>query len=212
VSLADAYYGQEGEDAVLNAFLQDHSSGKGFFVDIGAHHPVRFSNSWRFYQQGWRGINIDPTPGSMAIFEDLRSEDINLELAVSVKEGKRKFFCYNEPALNGIDNDRTVELRETHYRLEAVVDVPTRPLAGILNEAAHLFLHPNFISIDVEGHEMEVLMSNNWDLFTFDFVLVEQRIDDLTRIGQSEIYKYLLSLNYTPVACTGRTVIYRKTS
>ncbi|ETD27688.1 hypothetical protein [Helicobacter canis] len=76
-------YSIEGEDRIVRALLwQKHD--KGFYVDVGAHHPFRFSNTYLFYTQGWSGINIDATPGSMKAFNKYRPRDINLEVGVGM--------------------------------------------------------------------------------------------------------------------------------
>jgi FkbM family methyltransferase len=205
------FFSQEGEDAVL-AGLLPHGNLRGFFVDVGAHHPTRFSNTWKFYQAGWRGINIDPTPGSMQPFRALRSEDVNLEIGISRQPGKRQFYCYNEPALNGIDNDRREELADTPYQLKAIIDIETLPLAEILDRHGQNYSTPSFLTVDVEGFEMEVLSSHDWAKYPFGFILIEQRLPDLTALGSSEVWRFLVKLGYSAVACTGRTVIYRSTS
>src|SRR6186713_1276577 len=69
-------YSQEGEDLILKRFFSEKSGG--FYVDVGAHHPKRFSNTYMFYKEGWSGINIDAMPGSMKLFNKVRSKDINL--------------------------------------------------------------------------------------------------------------------------------------
>src|SRR5437868_6288327 len=74
-------YSQDGEDLVLSRFLS--SENKGFYVDVGAHHPTRFSNTYFFYKKGWRGINIDAMPGSMIAFDKMRPRDTNVEAAIS---------------------------------------------------------------------------------------------------------------------------------
>jgi hypothetical protein len=66
---------------LLERFLVDMSCG--FYVDVGAHHAMRFSNNYRLYQKGWMGLNIDANPGSMAVFKRLHPRDINVEVAVS---------------------------------------------------------------------------------------------------------------------------------
>lgn len=202
------YYGQEGEDAILCSILGDIKNG-GFYVDVGAHHPIRFSNTLKLYQAGWRGINIDPNPGSMDLFKKYRPEDCNLEIAMGLKTGTRNFYCYNEPALNGIDNDRRAELEGTPYILEKIIEIPTYTLASILEEHGKEFHSPSILNIDVEGLEIEVLESNNWNKWQFDFLLVEQRLSALDKIGETQIYHYLSQLNYQPVASTKRTVIYK---
>src|SRR5690554_5496726 len=74
-------YSQEGEDQVLKRIFENQNSG--FYVDIGAYHPFKYSNTMHFYRQGWRGINIDASKNSMVEFNKHRPKDINIELAVS---------------------------------------------------------------------------------------------------------------------------------
>ncbi|GAT31994.1 methyltransferase, FkbM family [Terrimicrobium sacchariphilum] len=206
-----SFFAQEGEDAVLAGLIDPEWNRKGFFVDVGAHHPTRFSNTWMFYQAGWRGINIDPTPGSMVPFRELRSEDVNLEVAISREAAVRKFYCYNEPALNGIDNDRREELKDTHYKLERILDIETLPLSEILKRHRERFVSPSFLTIDVEGLEVEVLSSVDLQKYSFDFILVEQMLPDLMALGKSDVWKYVTERGYKAVACTGRTVFYQRT-
>ncbi len=208
--LASQFFGQEGEDAVLAGLIDPEGNLKGFFVDVGAHHPTRFSNTWRFYQAGWRGINIDPTPGSMTPFCELRPEDVNLEVGVSQEAAVRKFYCYNEPALNGIDNDRREELKDTNYKLERILDVETLPLSEILRRYEDRFVSPSFLTIDVEGLEIEVLSSLDFERYAFDFILIEQRLSDLATLNESKIWKFMTGRGYKAVACTGRTVFYQR--
>ena len=206
----NASFSQEGEDAVLAGLIDPEGNRKGSFVDVGAHHPTRFSNTWKFYQAGWRGINIDPTPGSMEPFRELRPEDVNLEVGISREAAMRKFYCYNEPALNGIDNDRREELKDTHYKLERILDIETLPLSEILRRHEGKFVSPNFLTIDVEGLEIEVLSSLDLNKYPFDFILIEQRLSDLAALGDSEVWKFVTERGYKAVACTGRTVFYQR--
>jgi hypothetical protein len=77
---------------------------KGFYVDVGAHHPLRFSNTYLFYKKGWRGINIDATPGSMKLFNKIRPEDTNIESPVSNTHRKMSYYIFDEPALNSFSS------------------------------------------------------------------------------------------------------------
>ncbi|MFM9973057.1 MAG: FkbM family methyltransferase, partial [Beijerinckiaceae bacterium] len=70
----------------------------GFYVDVGAHHPFRFSNTCALYQSGWRGINIDADPALIAAFRRHRGRDINLSLGISDVPGTLAFHVFNEPA------------------------------------------------------------------------------------------------------------------
>jgi len=100
----DSYYekswSQEGEDLILSRYFENLKAN-GFYVDVGAHHHLRFSNTYKFYKQGWYGINIDAMPGSMDLFNRLRPRDINLEKSVSDSKQIMTYYAFNEPALNG---------------------------------------------------------------------------------------------------------------
>src|ERR1700687_2725090 len=86
-------YSQEGEDMVINSFFEGKKKYKGFFVDVGAHHPYRYSNTLFFYRKGWRGINIEPTPGATKLFNTFRRKDTNLNIGISDKKEKLTFYC-----------------------------------------------------------------------------------------------------------------------
>jgi len=94
-------FSQEGEDLILGRVFEGKSDG--FYVDVGAHHPTLYSNTYYFYLRGWRGINIDAMPGSMTAFKAGRPRDINLEIAVAENPGKLTYHIFNYPALNTFD-------------------------------------------------------------------------------------------------------------
>jgi hypothetical protein len=113
-------YSQEGEDAILYRLFENLQNG--FFVDIGAHHPFRFSNTYKFYKLGWRGINIDAMPGSMEAFKAARPNDINLEIPVSDKEEDLPFFTFNDHALNTFSEELAKERDgKDIYKIDKVI-------------------------------------------------------------------------------------------
>ncbi len=204
-------YSQDGEDVALAAFYEGQKYYRGFFVDVGAHHPVRFSNTQHFYKRGWRGINIDPTPGSMRPFRLLRGRDVNLEMGVGPTVGELKFHCFNDPALNTFDEKLAAERNTGRpYRIVREVSVPLAPLADILEKHVPKGQTIDFFSIDVEGLDLEVLRSNDWERFSPRFLLVEDVHFDLENAGASQIFQFLKSKKYAPVAVLKRTIIYRK--
>src|ERR1700676_3422099 len=95
-------YSHEGEDMVLRRIF--HTQTSGFYVDVGAHHPYRFSNTCYFYRRGWRGINIDPNPDAIMAFRRDRPSDVNVCVGVSDIAGVLSFPLFNEPALNTFDS------------------------------------------------------------------------------------------------------------
>lgn len=202
-------YSQEGEDLILWVLLRERINRPGFYVDIGAHHPCRFSNTCIFYKKGWYGINVDATPGSMRQFKRLRRRDINLEYGISCEEGEMTFFIFDEPALNTFSEELAREYQEKGRKLIGKHTVATRTLASLLNEYMPAGTEIDFMSIDVEGHELQVLRSNDWRRYRPYILLVESLNIELTRLTDSELYKYLTSLEYEWIAKTFNTLFFR---
>ncbi|TZF86011.1 FkbM family methyltransferase (plasmid) [Pedobacter sp. BS3] len=196
-------YSQEGEDGILGRFFEGRQ--KGYFIDIGAHHPKRFSNTYKFYKMGWRGINIDAMPGSMELFKRIRPEDINLEIPVSDHTETVTFYIFNEPALNTFIPEIAHERDgEKGYRIEKTIEVQTRGLQDILNEYLPGNQSVDFLTIDAEGYDFRILQSNNWDKIRPTLVLVESELD-FEAFFKSDLYAYMLKQNYEFYAKTCRT-------
>jgi FkbM family methyltransferase len=193
-------YSQQGEDMILHCLFQGHRAG--FYVDVGAHHPSRFSNTYFFYLRGWRGINIDAMPGSMDAFRESRPEDINLECGVAEAPGRLTFYQFDEPAANGFSRELSeARAAEGHFRLIGRTEVPARPLAEILSEHLPPGRSIDFLSVDAEGLDLEVLRSNDWSRYRPKVVVAEDSdallLDDL---GRSRIVEFLSGRGYRPCA------------
>lgn len=203
-------YSQDGEDMVLRSLMEDYPKGyKGVFVDIGAHHPVRFSNTYFFYKKGWRGINVDAMPGSMKLFKWLRSKDTNLEVGVGPEKDTLTFYCFDEPALNTFSEETALERdQNTRYKIIKKVEVPVMKLAEIL-ETYLSAPKIDLLSIDVEGLDHQVLMSNNWDKYRPVFILVEDNDFMLTALDRSVTYQFLVNKGYELSGKTKRTLVFK---
>ena len=202
-------FSQEGEDLVLMRFLGNRP--KGFYVDIGAHHPFRFSNTYLFYQKGWNGINVDAMPGSMNSFRNLRPRDINLEIPVSSKIQKLTYHIFNEPALNTFSQEEANNkngLRD--YKIIETVEMDTFPLSEILANNLPANQMIDFMSIDVEGLDFDVLQSNNWDKFRPEVILIESLRSSLDNIHENEVYQFLKIIGYSFVAKTFNTLFFKR--
>lgn len=202
-------YAQEGEDLVLKRFFGDRQNG--FYVDIGAHHPIRFSNTYLFYTEGWRGINVDAMPGSMDMFCKLRPGDINIEAAVNDETAQLVFHKFNEPALNTFSRSEAQKKDGLPgYHITGTVELETTTLATILDTHLTPGTRIDFLSIDVEGLDLPVLRSNNWNKYAPEMILVESLSNVLEGFSTNEIYQYLHYLNYQLVAKTFNTMFFKK--
>jgi FkbM family methyltransferase len=205
---ASLSFSQEGEDLVLARLFDGRS--RGFYVDVGAHHPTRFSNTYRFYRRGWRGINVDPRSGFTRAFGRARPRDVNLNWAVGNPPGERTYFEFNEPALNTFDPALAAErdgLRE--YRLTGKRSVPIRPLAAILRDYVPAGERVSFLTVDVEGLDLEVLTSNDWDAHRPEAIVAElQGGVTLNDVATSPVSAYLAARGYRPASKLVRSVVY----
>jgi FkbM family methyltransferase len=162
-------YAQNFEDVLLNRAFRGKTDG--FYVDVGAHHPVTASVTKHFYDKGWRGLNLEPGPTFPTLANE-RPRDVNLKLAVSGHDGELGFFEHPE------DPGTSTTRPELHPNLVSRVHerrlrvVPCRTLASILSEHAP-GVPIDFMNIDVEGSEEAVIRGADWVRFRPRIVLIE---------------------------------------
>ena len=200
-------YSQEGEDMILSRFF---TKRQGFYVDVGAHHPQRFSNTYYFYLQGWRGINIDAMPGSMALFKKIRPNDINLELPISDINQVLTYYEFNEPALNGFCYEICKERDGIgEYKVISQKELHTYTLYEVLDQYLPPHQEIDFITVDVEGLDLQVLKSNNWEKYRPKIVLAEDlSTSSLSRIDQSKVASFMYEQDYKLYAKSVNTLIF----
>jgi FkbM family methyltransferase len=200
-------YSQEGEDMILRRLFEKQQ--RGFYVDVGAHHPKRFSNTYFFYKKGWNGINIDAMPDSMKFFNKIRPRDINIEKPIFDEKKLLKYYAFNEPALNGFSKELSEErASKKGVKLLFTKDIETITLEEILNVNLPKNKSIDFMSIDVEGLDYTVLKSNNFNKFRPKAILIEIIGSSLSDIDNSEISNYLKNYNYSIYAKAVNTVIF----
>jgi FkbM family methyltransferase len=200
-------YSQEGEDLILQRIFE--YKNVGFYIDVGAYHPFRFSNTYLFYLKGWRGINIDPTPGSMRLFNKFRKRDINLEVGIGEKEDTLIYYMFNEPALNTFDENLAKKRDgEKGYYIIKELSIKVYPLSKILEEYLPEGQKIDFLTIDVEGKDFEVLKSNDWSRFRPKVVLVEILSSSIEEVFESPIYIFMKENGYSFFAKTFNTCFF----
>jgi FkbM family methyltransferase len=201
-------YSSEGEDLILKRIFDKKQHG--VYIDVGAHHPFRVSNTYLLYKQNWTGINIDPMPGSMAVFNRHRPKDINLEMGVSEAKQQLTYFIFNEPALNTFSPEKVTEYTQVdQYRVIAEKKIETWPLADILDKYLAKDVAIDFLTIDAEGLDLEVLRSNNWEKYRPEYVLVESSPFEVFQPNRSELFQLMEELGYRLFAKTYYTYFFK---
>lgn len=202
------HYSQEGEDIALARMLG--SKQNGFFVDVGAHHATRFSNTYALYRKGWRGMNIDATPGSMESFNRIRPEDKNLEVAVSDRKEMLAFSIFKEGALNTFDSVLANSYVAGGWELNGIVTLATHPLADIFAEYLPAGQKIDLLSIDVEGEDLAVLRSNNWEKYCPETIVIEALDTPLAALYAHPAITFLTDKGFVPVSRLTNSIILRR--
>jgi FkbM family methyltransferase len=167
-------YAQNQEDVVLARALHPDDRG-GFWVDVGAGDPVLDSVTAAFAERGWRGVNVEPLPWEHERLCAARPADTNLRVALGATAGLGKLFV--EPAENRGASTMVAELAE-RYRADGEdfipIEVPIWTLAQVV--ADHVAGPVDFLKVDVEGFEREVLAGADWSSFRPRVVVMEATV------------------------------------
>src|SRR3954468_6433113 len=148
-------YAQNFEDVVLARAFEGKSHG--FYIDIGASHPVHLSVTKHFYDRGWRGINVEPIPAAFQRFVEERPRDINLNVAGGRAREEREFFeCTDFDALSTVDPAQAEFLRKQGHTVISY-RVPTITCDEVFERAGGVEV--DFLKVVVEGAEHEVIAS-----------------------------------------------------
>lgn len=196
-------YAQNFEDVILYRALKGVE--KGFYIDVGANDPVVDSVTKAFYERGWKGVNIDPSPISYAKLIAARPRDVNLNIAVGGQKGSLTFY---DVAVSGWSTlDRTVAMShkangtEVHER-----EVDVRTLIDICETYAHGEIH--FLKIDVEGAEDLVFDGMRFEKFRPWIVVVEATLPNSAQLSECLWEAQLLDSGYTFVYFDGLNRFY----
>ncbi|HRH62647.1 MAG TPA: FkbM family methyltransferase [Bacteroidia bacterium] len=191
-------FSQAGEDLLIRNFFYPKivAREKGVFIDIGAFHPYKHSNTYYLYRLGWRGINIDPRPNSMKIFQKVRPEDKNIEVAISDKRELLNYYFLGE---NSTMNSFSLEYIESigqKSNVKQVIPINTIPLSEVIDQNFPKGTVIDFMNIDVEGLDINVLRSNNWSKYRPTLIAIEISANSLEAILNTETATFLIENEY----------------
>lgn len=199
---------------VVASMLSDklNSEKPGFYIDIRAFHPQIYSSTYYFYLQGWNGINVEPMPETIKLFKKLRGRDINLELGVSQDFQKLIYHAFDRPNCNTFCPESAERYCKEDRKIIFKKEIQTYPLSEILTQHLPIGQDIDFLNVDVEGPDLEVLKSNDWDRFRPTIVLVEDLNNiSIDLIAGSELIDFMNSISYALVAKTLFTLIFKRT-
>ncbi len=202
---------QFGEDEyILNLFEKNY---KGKFLDVGCYHPTRHNNTFLMYNNGWSGINIDLNPLAIELFNFMRPRDININIAISDSEDEKKLFFIDELNTQNTLDENQLNFLKNHHNIKdhEIIEkkIRTKSLDKILDE--HKFHNIDFMNLDVEGHELNVLKTINFEKIKIKYLCIEMIEHNKKSIENNEKIKTLLiQNNYKLIKNFSFNYIYKK--
>jgi len=197
------FYSYGGIDILVDTIFKNQK--KGFYVDVGCSHPIKNNNTYLLHRRGWCGTNIDLDLQNIKLFDYARPKDNNVNAAISDKASEENlYFYHNKSPINTLSQELSSYQKA---KVSKIIKVKTVKLNTILENSPYFKHSIDFMSIDVEGLEFKILKY-------FDFtkykpkVLVIEFLDtelpkleiknlNITNVLKSDIYKLLVSKNYT---------------
>ena len=189
-------YSHWGVDLIITKLL--NSKNKGIYIDVGCHHPFLNNHSYLLYKSGWEGINIDIDYNSIDMFNFFRKSDVNIQTAVTDHKGEVDlFFYHNRAAKNTISKEFGSDAKKKKK-------INSDTLNNIIENSKFKNSKIDFVSIDVEGNEMNVLNGFNLKKYKPKLILLEFIIPnkkefyekDINEITNSEVYKFMIKNDY----------------
>ena len=184
------------EKKILELFDKDL---KGVYVDLGCFHPTRSNNTLEMYKKGWHGLNVDLNPLTIDLFNYARPFDINICCAISNKKTTKKlFFLGDLDSKNTLDPSHKNWLSK-HFKISKrdfkIRSVKTNTLNSLLKK--YDFYQIDFMNIDLEGHELEVIKSINFKEFNIKVICVEiLNYDKESKYKKKQLISFLKKKGY----------------
>ncbi|WP_022668285.1 FkbM family methyltransferase [Desulfospira joergensenii] len=146
-------YSQHGEDKLIYQLLKKMDLHDTFYVEIGANHPIKISNTYLLYKKGMRGIVIEPNRDLLCLFDIVRKEDIRLNIGVGPSACVQEFLMTDAHARNSFGKNME-HMQKNSIEVCSKVHVPVLTLDDVMKNFSRKV---SFLSIDTEGMELEIL-------------------------------------------------------
>jgi len=202
-------YSQDLEDIFINEYFKNKNCG--FYIDIGCYHPIKYSNTALLYNRGWKGINIDMNSTSIDLFNIARNRDINICSAISsTNKQVTQFIDHSYSPVNTIDKKYS-DVISKKLSIKPFIEkkIQTYTLSQVLKKYKVFINQVDFLNIDVEAHDYEVLKG-------IDFVKIKPKIICIeienfsSKLNFEKINNYLKKYNYIFIKKIGLNGFFEK--
>lgn len=171
----------------------------GFYVDVGANHPIRASNTFRLDLMGWHGFAVEPNPDLARMFPRLRPACKVANCGVGITEGKLEYIRFDLHQCNTFDEEFAKFSKQRGVHEVDRIPISIKPLSKLLDEHVGS-VHIDVMSIDIEGFDLQALTSNDWGRWKPSIILIEDHLPAGASFETSETANYLRDKGYILVA------------
>lgn len=199
------HYSQFGEDIILKGFIS-RNINDGFYVDVGCFHPKKYSNTYKLYKRGWRGINIDLDSLKIETFKWVRPHDYNITAAISDQETTVKVYSFGHYSLVSTIDEKTAMKKLND--IKEVREVETHTLNQVIEQSPFAGRQIDLLSIDTEGHDLNVLKSLDFEKYKPRLIMIETHLMNMDQIEESELYQLLKQKGYYLINWVGFTLFF----
>ncbi len=193
-------YSQHREDIFIRDYFKN---GLGIYIDIGANHPIKISSTYLLYRMGWKGLTVEPIPHLYKMHQRMRKRDQHLNAAVGGTRGKLNFFEIIPDVFSTFDKEQAERLVSSGAILATTYEMDVVTLADIYHK---YFANQqvDFVSIDTELYDLQVLLGNDWLVFRPQLIMCEDSLE-------SDVSNFLESVNYKMIERIGYNIFFENT-
>ena len=187
-------YGATGEDVLINKIFKNKIDG--YFVDVGALHPINGSLTYNLSKKGWKGLNIDLLRENLILFNFFRKKDKNINLAISKNKGVINAYIFERGSgVNTTNKKWADKWKKKIGKNYSILKIKKNSLNNVFSSYK---VNKKFelLNIDVEGHEIDVLKGINFKNIRPKIITIEIHVKKTEQIFKTEIYKLLKKNNY----------------
>lgn len=206
-------FSQEGEDLIIDRIFKTNKikSKNVFYLDIGAGHPIKYSNTLYFYFKEAKGITVDANYENFFLQKYLRPKDFSFNFLLGSSNKLVEFYKFKQPELNTISQNKLKELARHNIFPLNKKKIDQKSLNDFFNiEIKSNLSKINFLNIDIEGGELELIKAIDWTKIRPNIICIEIIADNFSEILESEIYKIITSQNYSLFSKLYNSVIFVK--
>tara|TARA_B100000035_G_scaffold313721_1_gene328100 strand:- start:1840 stop:2613 length:774 start_codon:yes stop_codon:yes gene_type:complete len=200
-------YGATGEDVLINKIFKNKIDG--YFVDVGALHPINGSLTYNLSKRGWKGLNIDLLKENLILFNFFRKKDKNINLAISKNKGVINAYIFERGSgVNTTNKKWADKWKKEIGKNYSILKIKKDSLNNVLS-FYKIDKKFELLNIDVEGHEIDVLKGINLKNIRPKIITIEIHVKKTEQIFKTEIYKLLKKNNYELISQYYQTSFFK---